>query len=84
MLRRQFPLQRRRHLLEHLYLDPIDRVGLSPGQNHRIELTNNADGYVIADAVMITPADGLNRAIRTPTLPQAADYNVFAWWRTGT
>jgi hypothetical protein len=44
---------------------------LTPGQNHRLVLTDNADGLVIADGVMITPTDALNRAVWTPTLPAA-------------
>jgi hypothetical protein len=59
----------------------LGTFSLTPGQNHRVVLTNNADGVVIADAVMITPADGLNRAEWTPTLPQTEQYNVYGWWR---
>jgi RHS repeat-associated protein len=54
---------------------------LSPSQNHRVVVADNANGTVIADAVMLTPVSGLNRAEWTPTLPSAEQYNVFAWWR---
>jgi hypothetical protein len=43
-------------------------------------LSDDANGLVIADAIMITPADALNRAAWTPTFPAATSYNLYAWW----
>ena len=46
-----------------------------------VSLTDQADGYVIADAVMLLPPGSPpNSAIWTPNVPQAGTYQVYAWW----
>ena len=35
---------------------------MTPRQNHRVVLTAQGDGQVIADAVAFTPVDAANRA----------------------
>lgn len=54
---------------------------LTPGQRH-LRLTDQANGYVIADAVMAVPEDApmANSAIWTPVLTEAGTYDVFARW----
>jgi len=54
---------------------------LSPGKAS-VSLTDEADGYVIADAVMANPQDGLgaNAAIWTPSLSQGGRYDIYAKW----
>ena len=54
---------------------------LAPGQA-RVTLTDEADGYVIADAVMVVPdaAALANSATWTPVLTQAGRYDVYATW----
>jgi hypothetical protein len=51
----------------HPWVEPEGRLfDLTPGQNHRAVLTNNANGLVIADAVRFEPIDALpNRTIWT-------------------
>jgi len=49
-----------------------------------VSLTDQADGYVIADAVMLLPPGSApNSAIWTPNVPQAGSYQVYAWWTAG-
>jgi len=46
-----------------------------------VSLTDQADGYVIADAVMLLPPGSPpNSAVWTPNVPQAGQYQVYAWW----
>lgn len=46
-----------------------------------IELTDVADGYVIADAVELVPAGAApNRVVWTPALSAGGDYEVYARW----
>jgi RHS repeat-associated protein len=55
---------------------------MAPGQNHRVVVTNNANGVVVADAIQFEPTDALpNRALWTPTISVAGDYKVYGWWR---
>ncbi len=59
----------------------LGTFALSPGSNHRVELTNQADGRVVADAVQFFPVDGThNTATWTPEFPSSQDYNVYARW----
>ncbi|HQZ87086.1 MAG TPA: RHS repeat-associated core domain-containing protein, partial [Actinomycetota bacterium] len=59
----------------------LGTYALAPGQA-RVALTDEADGYVAADAVMAVPdtAPAANRATWTPTLAQAGHYDVYARW----
>jgi hypothetical protein len=54
---------------------------MSPGQNHRVELTDQANGRVIADAVAFSRA-GLPppTATWTPVLAQRDSFDVYARW----
>jgi RHS repeat-associated protein len=46
-----------------------------------VTLTDQANGYVIADAISLTPAGAAaNSATWTPTVAQAGQYQVFARW----
>jgi RHS repeat-associated protein len=46
-----------------------------------VSLTDQANGYVIADAVMfLPPGSGPNTASWTPNVPVAGQYEVFARW----
>ncbi|MBK8065228.1 MAG: hypothetical protein IPK29_15170 [Betaproteobacteria bacterium] len=46
-----------------------------------VTLTDEADGYVIADAVRWVPEDAQpNRAVWTPNVGQAGSYEVYARW----
>jgi RHS repeat-associated protein len=54
---------------------------MSPGQNHRVELTDQANGRVIADAINITRAGALPpTATWAPSFIQRDNYDVFARW----
>ena len=54
---------------------------LEPGSNHRVVLTNEGNGRVIADGVQFVPIGGRpSTATWTPEIPSAQDYNVYAWW----
>jgi len=51
------------------------------GASHKVTLTDEADGFVIADAIQITPPGaGPNTAAWNPGLTQEAEYEVFAKW----
>ncbi len=52
-----------------------------PGANHRIDLTDQANGYVIADAIKLVAADAAPNSL-TWTLPiaQSGEYAVYARW----
>jgi RHS repeat-associated protein len=46
-----------------------------------VSVTDQADGYVIADAVMfLPPGSGPNSATWTPNVAQAGQYEVYAQW----
>ncbi|MGH7603983.1 MAG: RHS repeat-associated core domain-containing protein [Gemmatimonadaceae bacterium] len=46
-----------------------------------VNVTDQADGYVIADAVMfLPPGSGPNTATWTPNVAQAGQYEVYAQW----
>jgi len=46
-----------------------------------IVLTDNANGYVIADAVKMVPVDAPgNSAVWTPDIPEEKEYKVYARW----
>jgi len=50
-----------------------------------VSLTDQANGYVIADAVMLLPPGSPpNGATWTPNVPQAGTYQVYAWWTAGS
>jgi len=54
---------------------------MDPGQGHNVSLTDDANGFVIADAVKVVPAGALpNTATWTPVVPAAGSYKVFARW----
>ena len=49
-----------------------------------VSLTDQANGYVIADAVMLLPpGSGPNSATWTPNVAQAGQYEVYARWSAG-
>jgi RHS repeat-associated protein len=46
-----------------------------------VSLSDQANGYVIADAVMLAPPGAPpNSATWTPSVPAAGSYEVYAWW----
>jgi hypothetical protein len=54
---------------------------MDPGQNHRVELTDLANGLVMADAIAFDPVNGRPTAATwTPTLATADTYRVWARW----
>ncbi|MEO3430533.1 RHS repeat-associated core domain-containing protein [Pelagibius sp. CAU 1746] len=54
---------------------------LSPNSNHRVELTNQANGVVMADAIQFFPVDATPlTATWEPDFQLAQDYKVYAWW----
>jgi hypothetical protein len=53
----------------------------SDGVDHQVRLTDQADGFVIADAIQVSPLNaGRNRFNWHTTLPQTGQYQVFAKW----
>jgi RHS repeat-associated protein len=59
----------------------LGTFSLAPGNNHRVELSNQANGVVMADAIQFFPVDGTpNTATWTPEIPQSQEYHVYAWW----
>jgi hypothetical protein len=53
----------------------------SQGGNYRMRLTDEANGYVIADAVMVVPVDaGYNSFTWNVTVPASGQYEVYARW----
>ncbi|MCG8551074.1 MAG: hypothetical protein MI799_11795, partial [Desulfobacterales bacterium] len=51
------------------------------GQNYRVDLTDEANGYVVADAIMISPMGAEpNRFIWNLSIPEAGQYEVYARW----
>jgi hypothetical protein len=60
----------------------LGTFALTPAQNHRVVLTDQADGLVIADAVQVTRVGAPGpMAIWTPDLSARARYQVYARWR---
>jgi hypothetical protein len=58
---------------------------MHPDQSHRIELSDRADGYVIADAIALVPEGAQpNRASWTPTLAESGDYDIYARWTSNS
>jgi len=53
---------------------------MAPGQNHRVELADTANGYLIADALRIVPVAASKTATWTLTPAQTASYRVYAKW----
>ena len=51
-----------------------------PNEDHRIELTDRADGIVIADAIRVVQTANPPTATWTPTLSSATEYDVYAKW----
>ena len=60
---------------------PLGTFTFDPGGGHRVEITDQANGVVVADAVRLDPTDAPNAAVWTPTVATAGDYRVYAWWR---
>ncbi|WP_225308609.1 golvesin C-terminal-like domain-containing protein [Hypericibacter terrae] len=59
---------------------PLGSFLMAPGQNHRVDLTDIADGHVIADAVRFVPVSGTKSATWTLTPTLTASYRVYAKW----
>ena len=58
---------------------------MEPGQNHRVELTDEADGTVVADAIKLSPQTTTPRlATWTPTIGASDSYDVYAKWTAET
>ena len=54
---------------------------MDPGQSHQVSLSDDANGFVIADAVKVVPVGAApNTATWTPAVPVAGSYKVFARW----
>ncbi len=54
---------------------------MDSGQGHQVSLSDDANGFVIADAVKVVPVGALpSTATWTPTVPVAGSYKVFARW----
>ena len=53
---------------------------LHENANHRIELTDHANGTVIADALKFVPSTMTRVATWTPTIATTDDYDVYAKW----
>ena len=54
---------------------------LEPGSNHRVALTNEGNGRIVADGIQFVPAGGRPSSVTwTPEFPSAQAYNVYAWW----
>lgn len=53
----------------------------SSDRNYRVRLTDEANGYVVADAVMVVPVDaGYNSFVWNVTVPASGQYEVYARW----
>lgn len=61
---------------------PLGAFNLTPGQNHRVELSGYANGTVSADAVAIESATSSpgNQAVWTLPLTAPDKYDVYARW----
>ncbi|MEJ2405979.1 MAG: Ig-like domain-containing protein [Candidatus Thiodiazotropha sp.] len=59
----------------------LGTYSFTAGQSYHIDLTDQADGYVIADAIMVSPVSAEpNRFIWNLTIPQAGQYELYARW----
>lgn len=59
----------------------LGTFNFSQGENYQVSLSNQADGYVIADAVKVVPVNAtLNTATWSFSVPQAGSHRVFARW----
>lgn len=59
----------------------LGTFAFTAGGGQRIELTDQADGYVIADAVKLVPEGAAPNSVHWPlNPPQAGAYQVFAKW----
>ena len=59
----------------------LGTFAFAPGANHRIELSDDANNRVLADAVAVIPDDAApNMAIWHLSIPQAGDYPLYARW----
>ena len=59
----------------------LGTFNLAPGQGHKVSLTDQANGFVIADAIRILEASApeFNTATWAPAVP-AGQYEVYAKW----
>ncbi|MBY0266581.1 MAG: DUF2778 domain-containing protein [Burkholderiales bacterium] len=59
----------------------LGTFNLAPGQGHKVSLTDQANGFVIADAIRILEASApeFNTATWVPAVP-AGQYEVYAKW----
>lgn len=59
----------------------LGTFSMAPGSGHKVSLTDQANGYVIADAIRLLDAASpeFNTATRTPNAP-AGQYEVYAMW----
>ena len=54
---------------------------LDPSLNPKVELSDQANGTVVADAVMVVPSGtSADRVTYTPTLPSAGTLDIYAKW----
>ncbi|GJL65724.1 MAG: hypothetical protein NPIRA05_06950 [Nitrospirales bacterium] len=54
---------------------------LAAGQNHRVDLSAQANGSVVADAVYVVPASAATNAVTwTPTLTTTETLDIYAKW----
>ena len=54
---------------------------LESGQNHRVEVTDEGNGVVVADAIKFTPVTSSpNAATWTPTISTSDTYQVYTRW----
>ncbi len=59
----------------------LGTFSLNAGSGHSVVLVDQGDGYVIADAIKVTPENAApNTATWTPTIPSAGSYKVYARW----
>jgi len=59
----------------------LGTFSFTPGANQRIELSDQANGYVIADAIELVPVGALpNTATWQVTIPTPGDYRAYAKW----
>ena len=54
---------------------------MAPGQNHRVDLSGQGEGLVIADAIAVQGADAPGSvATWQPPISQAGDYGLYLNW----
>ncbi len=53
---------------------------MAPGQNHRVELTDTANGNLIADDVKFVPKAAAKTATWTVTVATTGSYKLYAKW----